>query len=191
MRLQKHFNTAATETPASANLKSFHSACGETLLSGQVRLPPLIAVVGGGPAGLRAAEVCASAGLGVVLFDAKRSVGRKFLVAGKGGLNITNTEPEEVLVQRYSGKTPEFWRGVLGDFDSGNLREWALQLGFETFATKSGRVYLKDLKAAGLLRRWVARLREAGWDEAAPRPLFLGLWLVADAAPAGRPCPLA
>lgn len=65
-------------------------------------------------------------------------------------------------MQRYSGKTPEFWRGVLEVFDAGDLREWALQLGFETFATKSGRVYLKDLKAAGLLRRWVARLREAG-----------------------------
>ena len=121
-----------------------------------------IAIIGGGPAGLRAAEVCAAAGLRVDLFDAKRSVGRKFLVAGKGGLNLTNSEPDESFAKRYSGKTPDFWRGVLATFEAGDLRAWASDLGFETFATKSGRVYLKDLKAAGLLRRWVARLRESG-----------------------------
>ena len=138
-------------------------SCLETLGAGQVIFEAKrIAIVGGGPAGLRAAEVCAAAGMKVVLFDAKRSVGRKFLVAGKGGLNLTNAEPEEIFANRYSEKNSDFWRGVLEVFDSGDLREWALGLGFETFATKSGRVYLKDLKAAGLLRRWVARLREMG-----------------------------
>jgi len=121
-----------------------------------------VAIVGGGPAGLRAAEICAAAGWRVDLFDAKRSAGRKFLVAGKGGLNLTNAKPREDLVQRYSGKPREFWQEVLEQFDAGDLRQWALDLGFETFATKSGRVYLKDLKAAALLRRWVSRLREAG-----------------------------
>ena len=125
-------------------------------------IPPCIAIVGGGPAGLRAAEVCAAAGLRVVLFDAKRSVGRKFLVAGKGGLNLTNSESGEILARRYSGKSSEFWRGILGGFSPDDLREWALELGFETFTTKSGRVYLKDLKAAGLLRAWVSRLRREG-----------------------------
>ena len=138
-------------------------SCLETLGAGQVIFEAKrIAIVGGGPAGLRAAEVCAATGMKVVLFDAKRSVGRKFLVAGKGGLNLTNAEPEEIFANRYSEKNSDFWRGVLEVFDSGDLREWALGLGFETFATKSGRVYLKDLKAAGLLRRWVARLREMG-----------------------------
>jgi uncharacterized flavoprotein (TIGR03862 family) len=138
-------------------------SCLETLGAGQVIFEAKrIAIVGGGPAGLRAAEVCAAAGMKVVLFDAKRSVGRKFLVAGKGGLNLTNAEPEDIFANRYSGKNSDFWRGVLEVFDSGDLREWALELGFETFVTKSGRVYLKDLKAAGLLRRWVARLREMG-----------------------------
>ena len=121
-----------------------------------------IAIIGGGPAGLRATEVCSAAGLLVDLFEAKRSVGRKFLVAGKGGLNLTNSEPDESFANRYLGKTPDFWRGILEDFDAGQLRAWASELGFETFATKSGRVYLKDLKAAGLLRRWVSRLRESG-----------------------------
>lgn len=121
-----------------------------------------ISIIGGGPAGLRAAEVCAAAGFRVELFDAKRSVGRKFLVAGKGGLNLTNTEVAEKFVARYSAPDAAYWREVLNDFDAPALREWAFELGCDTFETKSGRVYLKDLKAATLLRRWVARLRESG-----------------------------
>lgn len=121
-----------------------------------------IAILGGGPAGLRAAEVCVAAGFQVALFDAKRSVGRKFLVAGKGGLNLTNSEPEEIFATRYSGKPPDFWREILGSFHANDLRQWAADLGCETFESKSGRVYLKDLKAAPLLRRWVVRLRESG-----------------------------
>jgi len=93
-----------------------------------------IAIIGGGPAGLRAAEVCAAAGLRVDLFDAKRSVGRKFLVAGKGGLNLTNAETSQKFVRRYSGKTPDFWRSLLEGFDAVQLRAWASDLGFETFA---------------------------------------------------------
>lgn len=123
-----------------------------------------LAVIGGGPAGLRAAEVAAAAGLRVTVFDAKPSVGRKFLVAGKGGLNLTHGEEMERFVTRYEGPNqPEnMWRGLLADFDSAALREWAAELGVETFQATSGRVYPKALKAAPLLRRWIARLKSHG-----------------------------
>lgn len=121
-----------------------------------------ISIIGGGPAGLRAAEVCAGEGFRVDLFDAKRSVGRKLLVAGKGGLNLTHAEPAESFATRYSGGPEHFGQRLLETFDAPALRQWAAELGCETFESKSGRVYLRDLKAAPLLRRWVARLREAG-----------------------------
>ena len=123
-----------------------------------------IAIIGGGPAGLRAAEVAAAGGASVTLFDAKPSVGRKFLVAGRGGLNLTHTEPLERFATRYTGdgQPPEFWRTLLAEFDADALRKWAADLGVETFAATSGRVYPRELKAAPLLRRWVHRLREAG-----------------------------
>ena len=123
-----------------------------------------IAIIGGGPAGLRAAEVAATGGASVTLFDAKPSVGRKFLVAGRGGLNLTNAEPCESFVKRYTGhgQTEDSWRSLIDDFDADALREWAAELGVETFAASTGRVYPKELKAAPLLRRWVQRLRELG-----------------------------
>ena len=123
-----------------------------------------IAIIGGGPAGLRAAEVAAMGGASVTLFDAKASVGRKFLVAGRGGLNLTNAEPREVFVKRYIGNAQPYdaWRALIDAFDANALREWAAGLGVETFAASTGRVYPKELKAAPLLRRWVLRLRELG-----------------------------
>ncbi len=123
-----------------------------------------IAIIGGGPAGLRAAEVAAAGGASVTLFDAKPSVGRKFLVAGRGGLNLTHTEPRERFAARYTGpdQPPELWAGLLAEFDAQALRQWAAELGVETFAATSGRVYPLELKAAPLLRRWVQRLRAAG-----------------------------
>ena len=123
-----------------------------------------IAIIGGGPAGLRAAEVAASRGATVTLFDAKPSVGRKFLVAGRGGLNLTHSEPRESFGTRYSGPgTPaDFWPSVLADFDSDALRAWASGLGVETFVGTSGRVFPREFKAAPLLRRWVERLRKLG-----------------------------
>ena len=120
-----------------------------------------IAIIGGGPAGLRAAEVAAAGGAAVTVFDAKASVGRKFLVAGKGGLNLTNAALREEFVSRYSGPA-EMWNSMLADFDAGALRAWAAGLGVETFAASTGRVYPRELKAAPLLRRWVHRLRETG-----------------------------
>lgn len=123
-----------------------------------------LAVIGGGPAGLRAAEVAAAAGLQVTLYEGKPSVGRKFLVAGKGGLNLTHGESFERFVTRYSGpdQPAEIWDRLISDFDPAALRAWAGGLGVETFQATSGRVYPKALKAAPLLRRWIERLRGLG-----------------------------
>ena len=135
-----------------------------------------IAVIGGGPAGLRAAEVAASAGAAVTVYDAKRSVGRKFLVAGKSGLNLTNSAEFEAFVGRYSGQGMPMglWRKCLADFDNVALREWAAGLGIETVATSSGKVFPTMMKAAPLLRRWVERLRGLG-VEFAMNHRWLGL----------------
>jgi hypothetical protein len=119
-----------------------------------------IAIIGGGPAGLRAAEVAAAGGAAVALYDAKASVGRKFLVAGKGGLNLTNTEPREAFVARYIGAGD--WPALIAGFDAEALRAWAAGLGVETFAASTGRVYPRGMKAAPLLRLWVRRLRGLG-----------------------------
>ena len=125
---------------------------------------PHIAVIGGGPAGLRAAEVAAAAGAQVTLFDAKPSVGRKFLVAGKGGLNLTHGEAFECFASRYSGsgQPTGFWPEVLREFGPADMRQWAAQLGIESFESSSGRVYPMAMRAAPLLRRWVQRLRGLG-----------------------------
>ena len=125
---------------------------------------PRIAIIGGGPAGLRAAEVTSVSPGAVTLYDAKRSAGRKFLVAGKGGLNLTNAEPLEQFATRYlgPGQPPNFWTKTLALFDNQSIRGWAARLDVGTFVTKSGRVYPKALKAAPLLRRWITRLRQQG-----------------------------
>jgi len=100
----------------------------------------------------------------VTLFDAKPSVGRKFLVAGRGGLNLTHSEPRDVFATRYigSGAPVNFWHAVLADFDAEALRAWASGLGVETFVGTSGRIFPREFKAAPLLRRWVERLRKLG-----------------------------
>ena len=122
---------------------------------------PVVAVIGGGPAGLMAAETLAAAGVPVDLFDAMPSVGRKFLLAGVGGMNITHAEEQSAFRQRYrereSGVSP--W---LDSFDSNALRAWIHELGIETFVGTSDRVFPADMKAAPLLRAWLHRLREQG-----------------------------
>jgi uncharacterized flavoprotein (TIGR03862 family) len=119
------------------------------------------AIVGGGPAGLMAAEALAAAGVQVDVFDAMASVGRKFLLAGKGGLNLTHSEPRPAFDSRYFERAAEV--GVwLDSFDAQALRDWAQGLGVATFVGSSGRVFPQDLKAAPLLRAWLARLRAAG-----------------------------
>ena len=120
-----------------------------------------VLVIGGGPAGLRAAEVAIANGAHVTLCDAQRSVGRKFLVAGRGGLNLTHGEPVENFPARYVDE-PERWRDLLGEFGPAELRSWAAALGVETYVGSSGRVFPKGQKAAGLLRTWVRRLRTSG-----------------------------
>jgi uncharacterized flavoprotein (TIGR03862 family) len=123
-----------------------------------------LAVIGGGVAGLRAAEVAATAGLGVGLFEGMPSVGRKLLVAGKGGLNLTHGEGLACFAGRYRGpgQPAGFWQDTLAGFSPADLRAWAAELGVETFEAGSGRVYPVSLRAAPLLRRWVARLRTLG-----------------------------
>ena len=120
-----------------------------------------LAVIGGGPAGLMAAEAAAAAGIVVDLYERKASVGRKFLIAGKGGLNLTHSEPRPDFDRRY-GASGEWVTGWLDGFDAGAVREWARGLGVETFVGSSGRVFPGDLKVAPLLRAWVRRLRESG-----------------------------
>jgi uncharacterized flavoprotein (TIGR03862 family) len=120
-----------------------------------------VLVVGGGPAGLRAAEVAVAAGARAIVCDAQRSVGRKFLVAGRGGLNLTHGEAVENFPARY-GDELERWRDLLGEFGPDDLRAWADEIGAETYVGTSGRVFPRGQKAAGLLRAWVRRLRAAG-----------------------------
>jgi uncharacterized flavoprotein (TIGR03862 family) len=120
-----------------------------------------VLIIGGGPAGLRAAEVAVSGGARVTLCDAQRSVGRKFLVAGRGGLNLTHGEPVENFPARY-GDEPERWRDLLREFGPEDLRAWAAELGVETYVGTSGRVFPRGQKAAGLLRAWLRRLRANG-----------------------------
>jgi uncharacterized flavoprotein (TIGR03862 family) len=120
-----------------------------------------IAVIGGGPAGLMAAEVLAAAGHTVTVFDAKPSVGRKFLLAGIGGLNLTHAEPLAPFLGRFGERASQI-EPLLRSFDAAALRDWAAGLGIETFVGTSGRVFPKDLKAAPLLRAWLQRLRAAG-----------------------------
>ena len=122
--------------------------------------PFLIAVIGGGPAGLMAAEALVTAGsaLRVTVYDAMPSVGRKFLLAGKGGLNLTHSESFEPFASRYKEASPRL-QPLLAEFGAQQLRDWAAALGVETFVGSSGRVFPTDMKAAPLLRAWLHRLR--------------------------------
>ncbi|WP_438281521.1 TIGR03862 family flavoprotein [Pseudomonas alabamensis] len=122
---------------------------------------PLVVVIGGGPAGLMAAEALAQAGLAVELFDAMPSVGRKFLLAGVGGMNITHSEPYPAFVGRYAERRDEVDR-LLQGFDATALRAWIHGLDVSTFVGTSGRVFPTDMKAAPLLRAWLKRLRDDG-----------------------------
>jgi uncharacterized flavoprotein (TIGR03862 family) len=134
-----------------------------------------IAIIGGGPAGLMAAEAASAAGAQVDLYDAMASVGRKFLLAGKGGLNLTHSELSEKFLTRYGARRVQI-EPFLASFGPDALRAWAHGLGINTFVGSSGRVFPKDLKAAPLLRAWLRRLRQdcvrfhmrhrwSGWDE--------------------------
>ncbi|KLN58021.1 TIGR03862 family flavoprotein [Variovorax paradoxus] len=120
-----------------------------------------VAVIGGGPAGLMAAEVLSASGVQVHVYDAMPSVGRKFLLAGRGGLNLTHSEPFDVFMTRFGERRAQL-EPMLARFGPQQVREWAAGLGIETFVGTSGRVFPTDMKAAPLLRAWLHRLRAAG-----------------------------
>ena len=117
-----------------------------------------VTIVGAGPAGLMAAEVLANAGHSVAIYDAMPSVGRKFLLAGKGGLNLTHSEAPDSFASRYGDRRTavEPW---LKEFGATEIRDWAKGLGIDTFVGTSARVFPTDMKAAPLLRAWLRRLR--------------------------------
>jgi hypothetical protein len=121
---------------------------------------PRVAVIGGGPAGLMAAEVLSQANVQVDLFDAMPSVGRKFLLAGKGGMNLTHSEARTPFLTRYGQRQAQI-EPLLDVFGPEALRDWVHDLGIDTFVGSSGRVFPTDMKAAPLLRAWLHRLRAA------------------------------
>lgn len=120
-----------------------------------------VAVIGGGPAGLMAAQVLSDAGHGVDVYDAMPSVGRKFLLAGKGGLNLTHAEPFADFMTRYAARAPALLP-MLEHFNPQAVRDWAAGHGVATFVGSSGRVFPSDMKAAPLLRTWLHSLRGQG-----------------------------
>ncbi|WP_151447740.1 TIGR03862 family flavoprotein [Lacisediminimonas profundi] len=124
-------------------------------------ISPQVAIIGAGPAGLMAAEVLAGAGVQVDVYDAMPSSGRKFLLAGIGGLNITHDEAWETFRTRYGDGQPQL-QAVLERFPPAALRSWVQGLGIDTFVGSSGRVFPAGMKAAPLLRAWLHRLRSAG-----------------------------
>ena len=133
-----------------------------------------VAVIGAGPAGLMAAEVLAAGGISVTVYDAMPSAGRKFLMAGRGGLNLTHSEPLPRFLERYGRATPHL-KAAIEAFPPAALRDWSEALGQPTFVGSSGRVFPQAFKASPLLRGWLRRLdalgvqfalrhRWTGWD---------------------------
>ncbi len=131
-----------------------------------------VIIIGGGPAGLIAAEQLTNAGYAVDLYDAMPTLGRKFLLAGIGGLNITHSEPFDAFCSRYAERQPQI-QALLAHFGAKELRAWCAELGVETFVGTSGRVFPKEMKAAPLLRAWLARLKRNGL-RVHPRHRWLG-----------------
>src|ERR1700753_3429418 len=118
-----------------------------------------VAVIGAGPAGLMAAEVAAQGGAHVTVYDAMPSVGRKFLMAGRGGLNLTHSERLDAFVTRYGAAAPHLCP-LLAALSPLDLTEWPNTMGAQTFTGSSGRIFPKAMKASPLLRAWLARLRK-------------------------------
>ena len=156
-----------------------------------------VAVIGAGPAGLMAAEVLAQGGAYVTVYDAMPSAGRKFLMAGRGGLNLTHSEPLPQFLARYREAMPHL-KAAIEAFPPQALRDWSEALGQETFVGTSGRVFPKAFKASPLLRAWLRRLdsmgvklalrhRWTGWDEVGPSALSNAGWTAMSSRRA-RPC---
>ena len=121
------------------------------------RMDQSVAIIGGGPAGLMAAEVVSARGVKVDVYDSMPSVGRKFLMAGKSGLNITHSDPFDVFASKYGKRRPQI-EPMLKAFGADQLREWVHSFGIETFVGTSGRVFPVGMKASPLLRVWLKRL---------------------------------
>lgn len=124
-------------------------------------VPDRVAIIGAGPAGLMAAEILAAAGVSVTLFERMPTAARKFLMAGRGGLNLTHSEPLEKFLTRY-GTAREFLTPYIEKFTPDDLRAWCEGLGQETYVGSSGRVFPKTMKASPLLRSWLLRLHQSG-----------------------------
>src|ERR1700676_341430 len=135
-------------------------------MSGQAQ----VAVIGGGPAGLMAAEMLARGGARVTLYERMPSAGRKFLLAGCGGLNLTHSEEVERLLERYGAALPRL-RATIEAFSPAALREWCEGLGQATFVGSSGRVFPQAFKASPLLRAWLRRRGAPGGGCQHPPPL--------------------
>ncbi len=153
----------------------FRHAIAAAMTQTSAALPAHVAIIGGGPAGLMAAEALSQGGVRVDLYDGMPSVGRKFLLAGVGGMNITHSEAYPAFLSRYAERAPNI-APLLRAFDAEALCRWIHELGIETFVGSSGRVFPTDMKAAPLLRAWLKRLRDSGvvihtrhrwlgWDE--------------------------
>ena len=125
------------------------------------RADTAVVIVGAGPAGLHAAEVLALAEVPVQVWEAKPGPGRKLLVAGKSGLNVSNDKPLTQLLQAY-GAYGELLRPMITAFSSADLRQWAAELGCETFVGSSGRIFPEEMHAAALLNAWMLKLKEQG-----------------------------
>ncbi|MEO8249171.1 MAG: TIGR03862 family flavoprotein [Burkholderiales bacterium] len=182
MNASEESTSAAAETAlaASTAAPSVTAAPAATEATSHDPLESQAVVIGAGPAGLIAAEVLSQAGVPVHLFDAMPTAGRKLLLAGKGGLNLTHSEPLSRQLDRYAERA-ESLAPHLTAFGPDQVREWARGLGIDTFVGSSGRVFPKDMKAAPLLRAWLHRLRHpvepgaavrfhmrhrwTGWDE--------------------------
>ncbi len=131
-----------------------------------------IAIIGGGPSGLMAAEIIAAAGHQVTIYDAMPTMGRKFLLAGRGGLNLTHSEPLEKFITRYF-EASNWLSPYIKNFDPQKLRQWCEDLGEETFIGSSGRVFPRSMKASPLLRAWFKKLENLG-VQFRPRHLWQG-----------------
>lgn len=124
-------------------------------------VPDRVVIIGAGPAGLMAAEILAAAGVGVTVFERMPTAARKFLMAGRGGLNLTHSEPLDKFLTRY-GTAQDFLTPYITHFTPDNLRAWCEGLGQETYVGSSGRVFPKAMKASPLLRAWLSRLQKSG-----------------------------
>ena len=120
-----------------------------------------IAIIGGGPSGLMAAEIIAASGHRVTIYDAMPTMGRKFLLAGRGGLNLSHSEPLEQFTTRYF-EASNWLAPYIEAYDPQKLRKWCEELGEETFIGTSGRIFPRSMKASPLLRAWLKRLDNLG-----------------------------